>query len=694
MNQPHHRFAAFLSLIFVCSLAPFAAGGTYDKIEASFDLPQVLGNPFDFTVNDVKVTFVGPDGKEITLPAFFDGGQTWRVRLTPTAIGKYSIRSVTLNGQDASPQKLGKKEFDVSGSAHPGFVRIDPNNKFRFIFDDGSTYYPVGYDLGWRQANPPMPPLTVSLGRMGKAGVNWTRIWMNHWDGKNLDWAETPADQPPLGKLSLTVAKHWDEIIDAADANDIHFQIDLQHHGQYSTRADVNWPINPWNKANGGWLDNPVQFFSDPKAIALTKAKYRYIIARWSYTPSIMAWELFNEIENADAFEKDLDHVASWHAEMAKFIREQDPYHHLITTSSRVSEPKLWPATDYYQAHVYPPDILSSIANLEAENLDRAYFYGEIGTGAPGMNEGEAVHQALWGSLMSKSSGAAEYWLWYGIEPNNELFHFTAAQGFIHQSGLLDKQHLKPLEVSAQTDKLGPLVFGPGSGWAPSKSTEFTVKPSGFIEGLGGMSAYLQGNDTNKHHAMFPQATFNVTYPSAGTFAVRVDEMTGEGANLQISVDGQKVTSLDLGAPPAFNFGGGGGGGQNRPRPNPRLNASLEVPIAAGAHSILLQNNGPDWIHIRDFTLTPYAPQLAVLAKGDSDFAVLWIYRRAKSGDPISGKLTVPGLADGSYHVVWWDTYQSKILKDETLSATAGSLTLTTPPIAQDVAVWIAHQAQ
>jgi hypothetical protein len=168
--------------------------------------------------------------------------------------------------------------------------------------------------------------------------------------------------------------------------------------------------------------------------------------------------------------------------------------------------------------------------------------------------------------------------------------------------------------------------------------------------------------------------------------------MTPDGARLEISLDGQHMTTLDLGAPPAFNSGSGEN--EAHRRPNPRLNTSLEIPIPAGKHTILLQNTASDWIHIRDFTLTPYAPELAVLAKGDSDFAVLWIYRREKSSSqPISGKLSVPGLKDGSYHVVWWDTYQSKILKEETLSV-SGSLMLTTPPIAEDVAVWIAHQSQ
>ena len=79
---------------------------------------------------------------------------------------------------------------------------------------------------------------------------------------------------------------------------------------------------------------------------------------------------------------------------------------------------------------------------------------------------------------MSQSSGAAEYWLWYGIEPNNELFHFTAAHHFIEQSGVLEHENLKPLEVAAETSERGTLRFGPGSGWRLPKRPTSTSKPA------------------------------------------------------------------------------------------------------------------------------------------------------------------------------------------------------------------------
>jgi hypothetical protein len=709
MNQPASLVVVllFVAILLTSCLARDAAGaggGTYAKLEASFELPQMRGNPFDFTANDVKVTFAGPDGRDVTVPAFFDGGTTWRARHTPASPGKHAIKAVTLNGADANPQAMAAREFEVPDDARaPGFVRMDPGNKYRFVLDDGSPYYPVGYNLAWRHmGTPPMPPLVESIGRMGKARVNWTRIWMNHWDGKNLDWFEDREQQPELGKLSLPAAKAWDEIVAAAEANGVYFQMVLQHHGQYSTTANSNWNIHPWNKANGGWLDSPIQFFSDPKAIELTRAKYRYIIARWGYSPAVMAWELFNEVEYTDAFREDLPAVARWHEQMAAFLREHDVYDHLVTTSSRTTEPSIWPAMDYYQSHVYPPDIVSAIATLEAEQLDRAYFYGEIGSGGAGEDDASVtIHTALWPSLMSRSAGAAQFWTWYIVEPQNLLYHYTSVQAFLEQSGFRDRSNLRPIEVDAETRGRAPLRFGPGSGWAASKNTEFTIKPTGHVEGLGGMSAYLQGHGGNRE--MFPFAQLNVDYTTSGTFAVRVDEYTPEGARLEVSLDGQPVTSLELGATPQPPPGAGAGG-QQRHRRTPRVHPTNEIPDPAGPHTIRLENTGRDWVHLRQFTLTPYAPELAVLAKADKELAVLWVYRRdagtpsaatrpaatQATTQPVAGTLHVPELADGTYRVAWWDTYAGKVVKEETATASGGQpLTLATPPIAQDLAAWI-----
>jgi hypothetical protein len=677
-------------------LSALTSAGTFGRIEARFELPDVKGNPFDFEVNDVRVTLASPDGKTITLPAFFDGGTTWRVRHAPTAAGKWTIQSVTLSGADAKPQKLDPGEFDVRATpttqpAAPEtncYVRIDPKDKMRFAYDDGTPYYPIGYDLAWHhKGEPKMPPLVESLARMNAAGVNWTRIWMNVWDGKNLDWSDPTNTSPKLGDLSLDVAKHWDDIVSAAEVNGVRFQLVLQHHGQYSSTVNENWTINPWNTANGGFLADPKLFFTDEKARKLTRAKYRYIVARWGYSPSIMAWELFNEVEFVDAYKTNLDDVAAWHAEMAKFLREHDAYKHLITTSSHTGEPPIWPAMDYYNDHVYAPDLVTAVQTLESKNLDKPYFYGEIGSNAFGVKDdvGETIHKSLWASLMSNSAGGAMYWYWYEAEPRGLLFHYTAAQAFLKASNLPARgSSLKPMEVIVDTGSAGPFKFGPGSGWAPSKGTSFNVKRSCTVEGLGGMSAYLQGKGENAK--MFPFAELSVDYEKDGIFAVRVDEMTPAGATLNVSVDGKPAASLTLPPPPAPPTTN-----PARERRNPRVDVTLEVSISAGKHMVRLENNGADWIHLREFTLTPYAPQLATLGKGTKDYAVMWVYRRdAGDGAPVSGTLAVPGLDAGEYRVAWWDTTKRTPIREDRATVAAGMpLSIPSGPVATDVAICI-----
>jgi len=70
-----------------CAATAGLAQGTYPKIEASFTVNTPIADPFDYS-NDVRVLIVQPDTTTISLPAFFDGGTTWRVR---------HFRSITCN---------------------------------------------------------------------------------------------------------------------------------------------------------------------------------------------------------------------------------------------------------------------------------------------------------------------------------------------------------------------------------------------------------------------------------------------------------------------------------------------------------------------------------------------------------------------------------------------------------------------
>ncbi|NLH98353.1 MAG: DUF5060 domain-containing protein [Chthonomonadales bacterium] len=646
--------------------APLATGpgGVYPMVEISFELEGIQGNPFNHVDNDIRLAIVRPDQKTVRLPAFFDGGTTWRVRYTPETAGRHTVGDVTRNGQPIVPAKIEPREFDVTGKPMPGFIRIDPRNRTRFAFDNGSIYYPVGMNVAWGDVMP-------ILGRLGQAGGNWARIWMCHWGGANLDWVMNTKIEE--GSLDLSVARKWDEIVREAEKAGIHFQMVLQHHGQYSTRVNPNWNEHPWNKANGGFLTTAGEFFVNPRAVALTQAKYRYIVARWGYSPSIMAWELFNEVEWTDAIAgKHADEVAAWHDGMAKFIRQQDPYRHLVTTSSSLDIPGLWQSMDYRQPHSYPNDALAVTGAFDGVKQDRPIFYGEIGP-AGLQDDGSFLHRALWASLMSASAGSAQYWAWDAVDRNQWYGAFKPASEFVKQSGFASRSGLMPASVTVTTTAQGALTLRPGGGWATARKTEFTVAPGGDARTTREWTAvpsYLHGN---AHRAMFPSLTLKVNFGVPGTCSIGLGQVARAGAVLKVSVDGVAAAERSYEA-----------GQRDRP-----LRDTLDVKIPAGSHTIKIENAGADWIVLSGITLDPYAPAIGVLGKTRADYGVLWLHGRTEKAT--AGKLSVAGMQAGEYDVSWFDTRKGVVTKrDRVTVRPKAALELTTPPVEPDVAVWFA----
>ncbi|HZT41539.1 MAG TPA: DUF5060 domain-containing protein [Chthonomonadaceae bacterium] len=658
--------------------------GVYPHIETSFQLASVPGDPFDYEQVNVQVTLRKPDGSTVDVPAFFDGGTTWRMRFTPTQPGQYAVASVKLNRQTAHEQDLDPKEWTVSGETQPGFIRIDPGDHRRFVFDNGGSYFPLGQDQGWRsQGLPDIPDL---FAKMHAAGETWSRVWMTFWDSKSLDW---PASGKPakLGDIDLAAAKRWDAIVDAAAKNDIYFQLVFQNHGSYSSTVDSNWKQNPYNVANGGFLHSPEEFFTNPQARTFTRRKLYYMLARWGYSPNIMAFELFNEVENTDAaHDHHWDDVAMWHREMALFLRRYDGYQHLVTTSALPGVPPdnpVWQTVDYLQAHDYPSDIITTLGGPPSEairKLNKPVFVGEFGASNLQDPEGIFLHEGVWASLMSGMSGAAEYWDWDNVEKNNLYGEYKPVQGYLDASGLPGRGNLMPMNLTVETAQRAALRFGPGGGWETAKENEFVVGTSGPPAGIGHYPAFLQGQG---HRDMTPKPlTFQVAYPQAGTFAVSVGQVAKAGAHLKLSVDGHSVEQDYPAADKDYTPKSG--------------QETLSVDVPAGAHTVTVENTGKDWVVIREFTLSNYASALAANARAGQDYVAAWVYNRDNLGkkgaqSTAAGTLRLPALKPGKYQATWWDTYNGKALDTTDLTVTGDkeAATLSTPPIANDVALYV-----
>jgi Domain of unknown function (DUF5060) len=659
--------------------------GAYPTIETSFQLKNLPGDPFDYEKVNVQVSIKKADGATVQVPAFYDGADTWRVRFTPTMPGPYGVVDVKLNGAIVREAKLEKKDWTVSGTPKPGFVRIDKGSHSEFVLDNGSRFYPIGRNIGWESKDTSYSSL---FEKMKANGENWSRLWMDQRDGKLLEASLKDGKAVP-GEIDLDLARKWDAIFAAADKNDIYFQLVLEHSAAYASAtgfADSSgihpgWDKNPLNASKGGFLKSPDSFFVDPTARALEKRKLYYILARWGASPALMGIELFHDVQNTDAaYGKKWDDIAMWHREMSIFERSNDPYHHLLTTSSAPGislDSPVWETVDYVQASAYSQDLVGAISRAlttSARKVDRPAMIAEFGPTDSNSVQSGQVKAGVWTGLIAGGSGAAQFWDWENADKFGISDTLKSAAMFAAAAGLSSHSSAPSMPLELTCSQKGTLVLTPsGEGRGASSNTEFVVGSEGAA-GFEKLSPVI-----------LPKASpikLQLNCEKASPVNVSIAEVAAGGSSLRVSVDGAShVQEFKATSAPHAVTG---------------KEAEISVNVPAGAHTVLIENIGTDWIRLNSISIADYAPALAGYVRNGKDFAAAYIYNRnylagAKSTLPAAGSAKITGLQKGKYRATWWDTATGKAL-DSTEIESAGiksDVTLATPPITTDAALYI-----
>ena len=94
-------------------------------------------NPYQVGFNAVVTE---SNGTTLTLPGFFDGNATCKIRISPTAEGKWSLTTTSdlpaLNGKTAVFKSIKNKNKNIHG-----VLRVDKEHPHHFIFDDGTRFF-------------------------------------------------------------------------------------------------------------------------------------------------------------------------------------------------------------------------------------------------------------------------------------------------------------------------------------------------------------------------------------------------------------------------------------------------------------------------------------------------------------------------------------------------------------------------
>ena len=465
----------------------------WEKYEATFTLSWSFANPYDPDEVMVDAVITTPSGKVESAPAFWyvpctsrfvdrveevndpdedtleieaidkdTANATWMLRYTPREQGEYTYRLVART--PAASAYSYRETFHVSGVEGRGFGRVSRGGRY-FEFDDGSFFFPIGQNVAWPNDRG-WVDFAAYMATMNEYGANWARVWLSsYFRGLTIEWSPKNEYYHGLGFYSAEIAWKLDRILESAEKHNIYLMWCIQQHGQFSTRFNPCWDENPYNNRNGGPLERPADFFTHPEARKLFRHRMRYYVARYGYSPTLFAWEFWNEVDLTDRFSSAA--CAAWHKEMADYVRGLDPTRRLLSTSYIYgwdTEAYALPAIDFTQVHIYhgaPSEFIGwrvksvdeQMRNIKWDGtLRKPVLIGEYGLGhsqdyfREGPNsrwpvdpDGLHVHNSLWVGLFSGSAGTAMNWWWDKYIRKNKLYGH-----FIGISRYLDGEDLRP----------------------------------------------------------------------------------------------------------------------------------------------------------------------------------------------------------------------------------------------------------
>jgi len=424
-------------------------------------------NPYDPDDIAVDVRFSPPAGETLTLPAFWyqpysrvlrdgkemlvqDGAAEWRVRYTPLEPGEHRFAVQQTRDGAIAVLEEGILAVQAGKKKSHGFVRIEPQDQRFFQFEDGTPLPLVGENACWFGARGTYD-YDDWFSEFAQAGMNYTRLWMwpHAFGVEVLDGQRVQYNQSQAWKL--------DYVLDLAAEKGIVVMLCLDYHGIFQVEPDMwggnnYWPQHPYHARNGGPCTTQNDFFTKPEASQLYRKRLRYLVGRYAACTNLMSWQFFNEISNVYKY-LEANQVSRWHDETAHWLRNIDPYKHLITTSfgSAHDGRGMWKLErlDYAQYHLYlnwaggakhPAAAISNIAARLYRRYRKPMYVSEYSTDGRGFaRENDpyfrGLRQGLWGGLLGGSAGTAMQWWWEQIHAENLYPLYASISRFLDATG-------------------------------------------------------------------------------------------------------------------------------------------------------------------------------------------------------------------------------------------------------------------
>ena len=455
----------------------------YQKTEWKVILKSSFSNPYAFAEVALDMLITSPSGKQISLPCYFESGKSgeqsvWMARFAAREAGVYSYHfDLRENGNIVSSTP--KAEINVKPSKGKGFLNL--NDYWTFRYDNGELLRGIGENICWESRDADDSKYFKALHedkrfnydymlkKLAANGGNFFRTWMIYWN-LPVDWKTVVNNsryQNTTSPYNESGMKRMDHLVELCDSLGIHMMLALESHVGF---MGDGWKISSYNNTNGGSAKTPLEFFTIPEARQQYKNKLRLMVARYGYSPSIAAWEFFNEIDNAMYNVKPEDQlppsaITAWHDEMSTFLKSIDPYNHIVTTS--VSHRDIDGMNDLKNLDINQKHIYKNTAGIPGTIRDytkkhnKPYIIGESGyewDWSKNFNDfGDEMDsdfkRALWYGLFSPTPVLPMSWWW-------EFFENRGMMGYFKQVNEINRSMLEAGNGKFEISEVKPTQNG------------------------------------------------------------------------------------------------------------------------------------------------------------------------------------------------------------------------------------------
>jgi hypothetical protein len=220
------------------------------------------------------------------------------------------------------------------------------------------------------------------------------------------------------------------------------------------------------------------------RAVIDAQKLLRYAVARWGYSPNVMAWEYFNEMDPNAPTDR-------FHRELGQYLAQIDLYHHLRTTSGWGPAPRQWQHADldiadlhWYLRPAWGPlwqdevaAVIDRVKLLRGTATNKPAVLGELGLAtdtwgnSPYLTQDAELvhfHNALWASAFSGLAGPAFFWWWDTLDKMNVYPQYRPLAAFV-------------ADIPFNTGRLQPVALATGKSQGRVMALQGPARVDGWI---------------------------------------------------------------------------------------------------------------------------------------------------------------------------------------------------------------------